>query len=112
MEFEIGDHVYLKVSSTKGVMRFGRKGKLIPSFVGLFEILERIGQVAYRLALSLQLEKVHNVFQVSMLQQYEPNASHALKFEDLSIRDDMTYVEEAVQILEKENKVQRTKRWL
>lgn len=47
-----------------------------------------------------------------MLQKYEPNASHALKFEDLSLRDDMTYVEEAVQILEKENKVQRTKWWL
>lgn len=108
MEFEIGDRVYLKVSQTKGVIRFEWNGKLSPRFVGLLKNLETIGEVAHRLALLPQLEKVHNVFHVSMLWKYEPNASHLLKFEYLSIRD-MTYKEVAVQILNMEEKVLRNK---
>ena len=65
----MGDHVFLKVSPTKGVRRFGIKGKLSPRYVGPFEILERIGVVAYRLALPPSLDKVHNVFHVSMLRK-------------------------------------------
>ena len=59
-------------------MRFGKSGKLSPWFIGPFEILERIGEVAYRLALPPQLSGVHDVFHVSMLQQYEPDPSHVL----------------------------------
>ena len=69
LEFQVGDHVFLKVSPTKGVRRFGIKGKLSPRYVGPFEILERIGVVAYRLALPPSLDKVHNVFHVSMLRK-------------------------------------------
>ncbi|XP_073139055.1 uncharacterized protein [Henckelia pumila] len=69
LEFAMGDHVFLKVSPMKGVMRFGRRGKLNPRYIGPFEILERIGTLAYRLALPPSLAKVHNVFHVSMLRR-------------------------------------------
>ena len=65
----MGQHVFLKVSPTKGVHRFGIKGKLSPRFIGPFEIFERIGVVAYRLALPPSLDKVHNIFHVSMLRK-------------------------------------------
>ena len=64
-EFEVADKVLLKVSPMKGVMRFGKKGKLSPKYVGPYEILQRIGKVAYRLALPMDLSKVHDVFHVS-----------------------------------------------
>ena len=67
VEFQVGDCVFLKVSPTKGVMRFGKKEKLAPRYIGPFEILERVGMVAYRLALPLNLSQVHLVFHVSML---------------------------------------------
>ena len=70
VEFEVGDMVFLKVSPKKGVIRFGKKGKLSPRFVGLFEILKRIGKVTYELALQPTLAGVHNAFHVSMLRKY------------------------------------------
>ena len=62
LEFEVGDHVFFKVSPIKGVVRFGLCGKLNPRFVGPFEILEKVGEVAYQIALPLVLSRVHNVF--------------------------------------------------
>ncbi|GJU24059.1 putative nucleotidyltransferase, ribonuclease H [Tanacetum coccineum] len=62
LEFQPGEHVFLKVSPTRGVRRFGIKGKLSPRFIGPFEILDRVGEVSYRLALPPQLSHVHNVF--------------------------------------------------
>ncbi len=67
LEFQVGEHVLLRVSPSKGIKRFGLCGKLSPRFVGPFEILERIGPVAYRLALPPNLERVHNVFHVSIV---------------------------------------------
>lgn len=67
IEFEIGDKVFLKVSPWKKVLRFSRKGKLSLRFIGPYKIIECIGPVAYRLLLPLELEKVHNMFHVSML---------------------------------------------
>ncbi|GJV66878.1 putative nucleotidyltransferase, ribonuclease H [Tanacetum coccineum] len=67
LEFQPGEHVFLKVSPTRGVRRFGIKGKLSPRFIGPFEILDRVGEVSYRLALPPQLSHVHNVFHVSLL---------------------------------------------
>ena len=64
VEFQEGDHVFLRVSPMRGVKRFGKKGKMSPRFVGPFKILERVGQVAYRLALPPALAGVHNVFHV------------------------------------------------
>ena len=68
--------VLLKVSSWKKILRFGRKGKLSPRFIGPYEILERVGPVAYRLALPRELAKLHAVFHVSMLRRYCSDTSH------------------------------------
>ena len=65
--YEIGEKVFLKVSPCKKVMRFGRKGKLTPRFIGPYEVIEKVGLVAYRLALPQELENINNVFHVSML---------------------------------------------
>ena len=78
LEFNVGDHVFLKIAPTKGVMRFGKKGKLNPRFIGPFEILEKIGDVAFRLAIPPELSNAHNVFHVSMLRKYVSNISHGL----------------------------------
>jgi len=67
--FEVGDHVYLRVSPMKGVQRFGMKGKLAPRYVGPFPIIERCGPVAYRVELPQQLSAVHNIFHVSHLKK-------------------------------------------
>ena len=67
IEYEVGDKVFLKISPWKKILRFGRKGKLSPRFIGLYEILERVGPVVFRLALPLELAKLHDVFHVSML---------------------------------------------
>ena len=85
LEFEVGDQVFLKVSPMRGVMRFGKKGKLSPRYVGPFEIIERIGEVAYRLALPPALSRLHDVFHVSMLKKYVHNPSHVLSHESLDV---------------------------
>ena len=69
IEFEVGDKVLLRVSPMQGVMRFGKRGKLSPKFIGPFEVLARVGEVAYRLNLSAALDRVHNVFHVSQLRK-------------------------------------------
>ncbi|GJS03975.1 retrotransposon protein, putative, ty3-gypsy subclass [Tanacetum coccineum] len=76
LEFQVGDRVFLKVSPFRGVKRFGIKGKLSPRFIGPFEILERIGEVSYRLALPPQLSHVHDVFHVSLLRGYHYHPLH------------------------------------
>ena len=81
LEFMVGDRVWLRVSPMKGVMRFGRKGKLSPRFIGPYEILERMEEVAYKLALPPSLTAVHPVFHVSMLQKYVPDDSHVISVE-------------------------------
>ena len=70
IEFQIRDKVFLKVSPWKKILRFGHKGKLSQRFIGLYEIVEHIGLVAYRLMLPLELENIHNVFHVLMLHRY------------------------------------------
>ena len=89
--------------------RFGKKGKLSPRFVGPFEILERIGQVAYRLALPPVLSAVHNVFHVSALQRYVSDVGHILSYEDLELEPDLSFEEQPVQILDRKDKVLRNK---
>ena len=76
LEFEVGDHVLLKVMPKRGVVRFGKHGKLSPRFIGPFEILERIGVLAYLLVLPPIMSGVHEVFHVSMLRKYTPNPAH------------------------------------
>ncbi|RVW40489.1 putative receptor protein kinase ZmPK1 [Vitis vinifera] len=107
LEFEVGDHVFLKVSPMKSVMRFGRKGKLSPRFVGPFEILERVGTLAYKVALPPSLSKVHNVFHVSTLRKYIYDPSHVVELEPIQNFEDLTYEEVPVQIVDVMDKVLR-----
>ena len=78
LEFEVGDHVFLKVMPKRGAVRFGKRGKLSPRFIGPFEILERVGTIAYRLTLSPSMSGVHEVFHISMLRRYTPDAAHVV----------------------------------
>ena len=78
IEYEVGDKVFLKVSPLRKILRFGKKGKLSPRFIGSYEILERIGPVAYRLALPSELTKLHNAFHLAMLRRYRSDGSHIL----------------------------------
>ena len=78
IEYEVGNKVFLKVSSWRKVLRFGKKGKLSPKFIGPYEVLERIRPVTYQLALPSELAKLHDVFHVSMLQKYHSDGSHIL----------------------------------
>ena len=104
LEFEVGDRVFLKLSPWKGVVRFGKRGKLSPRYIGPFEIVERIGPVAYRLDLLEELSRVHNVFHISMLRKYIPNPSHVLETPEIELRDDLSYEEQLVQIMGREEK--------
>ena len=104
IEFQIGDKVFLKVSPWKKILRFGRKGKLSPRFIGPYEIIERVGLVAYRLMLPPELEKIQNVFHVSMLRRYRSDPSHVISLAEVEIKPDMTYEEEPIRILAREIK--------
>ncbi|KAL0561145.1 hypothetical protein IC582_001565 [Cucumis melo] len=107
LEFEVGDKVFLKVAPMRGVLRFEWRGKLSPRFVGPFEILERIGPVAYRLALPPSLSTVHDVFHVSMLRKYVPDPSHVVDYEPLEIDENLSYTEQPVEVLAREVKTLR-----
>jgi len=109
LEFEVGDKVFLKVSPMKGVSRVGNKNKLTSRYVGPFEILDRIGPVAYRLALPPVLERMHNVFHVSQLRKYIPDSDHIISYGPLQLQKDMSYTEEPVQILDRKEKQLRIK---
>ncbi|GJT89606.1 reverse transcriptase domain-containing protein [Tanacetum coccineum] len=104
LEFEVGDRVMLKVSPWKGVVRFGRKGKLAPRYVGPFEILERIGPVAYRLRLPDELGGVHDTFHVSNLKKCLADASLHVPLNDIKIDKTLRFVEKPVEILDREIK--------
>ncbi|KAA0059963.1 pol protein [Cucumis melo var. makuwa] len=93
----------------RGVLRFERRGKLSPRFVRPFEILERIGPVAYRLALPPSLSTVHDVFHVSMLRKYVPDPSHVVDYEPLEIDENLSYAEQPVEVLTREMKTLRNK---
>ncbi|MEQ5213039.1 hypothetical protein ABN235_18985, partial [Morganella morganii] len=109
VEFQAGEKAWLKISPTRGVMRFGKKGKLSPRFIGPYEILERVGQVAYRLALPAELDRVHNVFHVSQLKKYVHDASHVLAPETLELDEALSYEEKPVRILDFKTRETRRK---
>ena len=104
IEYEVGDKVFLKVSRWRKVLRFGKKGKLSPRFIGPYEVLERIGPVAYRLTLPPELAKLHNVFHVSMLRKYRSDESHILPVQEIQVQEDLSYDEEPKAILDREVK--------
>ena len=104
IRYEVGEKVFLKVLPWKKVMRFGKKGKLSPRFISPYEVIEKVGPVAYRLALPPEVEKIHNVFHVSMLHRYRSDLSYVVSSETIELRPDLTYEEEPVEILAREVK--------
>ena len=109
LKFQEGDVIFLKVAPLKGVMRFGKKGKLSPRYIGPFEIIERIGKVAYKLALCPELSSIHNVFHIYMLKKYVPDSSHVLNQKPIEVHEDLTYEEKPVKILDRHDKMLRNK---
>ena len=108
-EFEVGDHVFLKVMPKRGVVRFGKRGKLSPKFIGPFEILERVGTVAYRLALPPSISGVHGVFHVSMLWKYTPDPTHVVNWGEIEVDTDGTFEEGPMCIMDSRELVLRRK---
>ncbi|GKV18307.1 hypothetical protein SLEP1_g28708 [Rubroshorea leprosula] len=107
LEFEVGDQVFLKVSPTRGVLRFGIRGKLSPRYIGPYPILERIGEVAYKLELPRNLAGVHDVFHVSLLRKYVLDPSHIINPEPIQLREDLTYDEHPIRILDFKERIMR-----
>ena len=100
----MGDHVFLKVALMRGMLRFKMKEKLIPRFIGPFEILERVGAVAYRIALPPNLAAMHNVFHIPMLQKYTLDPTHVIEHEMLSFREDLSYEEKPSRIFARDTR--------
>ncbi|GJZ77138.1 hypothetical protein Tco_0641810 [Tanacetum coccineum] len=107
MEFQVGDKVMLKVLPWKGVVRFGKWGKLNPRYVGPFKVLEKVREVAYKLELPEELSKVHNTFHVSNLKKYHADKPLAVPLDGLHLDDKLHFVEEPVEIVGR--KVKRLK---
>ena len=91
LEFQVGDHVFLKVSPMKNVMRFRKKGDLSPRYVRPFEVLEKVGALAYGVALLPRLGKIHDIFHVSSLRKYVYNPSHVVEIEPIQVDKNLTY---------------------
>ena len=109
LEFGVGDHVFLKMIPKRGVVRFGKRGKLSPRFIGPFEILERVGTVAYRLALPPSMTSVHKVFHVSMLRRCTPDPTHVMDWGEIEVDTDETFEEGPVCIMDSRDQVLRRK---
>ena len=89
--------------------RFGNKGKLKPRYVGPFEILKKVGKLAYELALPPHMQHIHNVFHVSMLKRYNPDSRHVIEYEPIDIQQDLSFIEQPIRILDRREKVLRNK---
>ncbi|GKB54012.1 putative reverse transcriptase domain-containing protein [Tanacetum coccineum] len=110
LEFEVGDRVLLKVSPWKGVVRFGKKGKLAPRYVGPFEIIERVGPVAYRLKLPQELSCVHDTFHVSNLKKCLAEPDVQVPLDEIEIDENLRFVEEPLEIVERDVKKLKRRR--
>ncbi|GKC08903.1 putative reverse transcriptase domain-containing protein [Tanacetum coccineum] len=93
LEFSVGDYVLLKVSPWKGVVRFGKKGKLVPRFVGPFEIIEKVGSLAYRLDLPEELNGFHDTFHVSILKKCLADPTLQVTFDEIQVDAKLNFVE-------------------
>ena len=109
LEFEVGDSVFLKVAPMKGVMRFGKKGKLSPRYVGPYRITRRVGKVAYELELPQEMSAIHNVFHVSMLKKHVPDVNQVIEPQTVQVQEDLSYENRPIQIIDREVKKLRNK---
>jgi hypothetical protein len=108
LQFQVGDFVYLRVSPTRGVQRFGVKGKLAPRYIGPFETLEICGPVAYRLQLPPQLAAIHDIFHVSQLRKCVKVPAEIIDPQTIEIESDLTYTEHPIRVLD--TKERRTRK--
>nr|GFA73826.1 putative reverse transcriptase domain-containing protein [Tanacetum cinerariifolium] len=104
MEFEVGDKVMLKVSPWKGVIRFGKRGKLYPRYIRPFKILAKVGMLAYRLELPDQFSRVHSTFHVFNLKKCFVDEPLAILLEEIQIDDQLHFIKEPVEIMDQEVK--------
>jgi hypothetical protein len=109
LEFEVGNHVYLRVSPMKGVKRFGVKEKLAPRFIGPFPILERCGTAAYKLDLPPSLAGVHDIFHVSQLKKYLMAPMDVVLLDVTPLEADLSYPEHPIKVLDQKDRVTRRK---
>ena len=105
LEFEVGDHVFLKVMLKIKVVRFGKRGKFSPRYIGPFEVLKKVCTIAYRLALPSSLLSVHAVFHVSMLRKYTPDPTHVVHWGELVVDVNETFEEGPVRIMHSRDQV-------
>ncbi|GJV53995.1 putative reverse transcriptase domain-containing protein, partial [Tanacetum coccineum] len=104
LEFQVGDKVMLKVSPWKGVIRFGKRGKLNPRYIGSFKIIAKVGTVAYRLKLPDKLSRVHSTFHVSNLKKCLADEPLAIPLDEIQVDDKLHFIEEPVEIMDREVK--------
>ncbi|XP_022013972.1 uncharacterized protein LOC110913450 [Helianthus annuus] len=110
LKFQIGDRVMLKVSPWKGVMRFGKKGKLSPRYIGPFEITECVGSVAYRLKLPEELSGIHHVFHIPNLKKCLADEILVMSHHDVQIDESLRFIEKPLSIKDREVKKLRKKK--
>ncbi|GKF12203.1 putative reverse transcriptase domain-containing protein [Tanacetum coccineum] len=104
LKFQVGNHVMLKVSPCKGVIRFGKQGKLNPQYIGPLKSLKRVSPMAYKLKLPKELRNVHNTFHVSNLKKCLSDESLVIPMKVLRLDDKLNFVEEPVEIMDRELK--------
>ena len=109
LEFEAGDHVFLKVIPKRGVVRFGKRGKLSPRYIRSFEVLERVGIVSYQLALPSSLSSVHDVFYVSMIWKYTSDSTHVVDWGEFIVDTNGTFEKGPMRIMDSRDLVLRRK---
>ena len=109
LQFKVGDHVYLRVSPTKGVQRFGVKGKLAPRYVGPYEIMEVCGPVAYRVRLPPQLSTIHDIFHISQLKKCVKVPAKIIEQQKILVEPDLSYVEYPLKVLNQKERSTRRK---
>ena len=107
LQFNVGDHVYLRVSPTKGAQRFGIKGKLAPRYIGPYEIIEACGSVAYRLRLPSQLATIHNVFHISQLKKCVRVPTETIEQQEIFVEPDLPHEEHPIKILDQKERSTR-----
>ncbi|GJV58994.1 putative reverse transcriptase domain-containing protein [Tanacetum coccineum] len=112
IEFQVGDIVMLKVSPWKGVVRFGKRGKLNPRYVGPFKMLEKVGSITYKLEIPQELSRVHNTFHVSNLKKCYSDEPLAVSLKGLHVDDKLRFVEEPIEIMDQEVKLLKQSRFL